>query len=81
MIEVLVTDIKDSVTSHKVMNMLSYKYQKLRINIDLDETGKPFPCGQSILRLEGENINAQAIISDLESLGIIAYILEDKVCK
>jgi len=53
----------------------------LKINFDLNETDLPFPCGHTILRIEGSKIFAGKIIATVRRLGFNCEILENKVCR
>lgn len=80
MIQVFITDIQNNAQSDRVLNTIQNGYNGLRINLDLNETEFPFPCGHTILRVEGSNINSEAIMVDVRGLGFNCEILEDKIC-
>jgi hypothetical protein len=80
MIEVFITDISNKIQAEKVLNNLQKKHPDLRINYDLSETELPFPCGHTILRIEGIDVNTKAIMKIVIGLGFQTEILEDKIC-
>lgn len=80
MIEVFITDISNKIQAEKVLNNLQKKHPDLRINYDLRETELAFPCGHTILRIEGIDVNTKAIMKIVIDLGFQSEILEDKIC-
>ena len=80
MIEIFVTDIKNKNQADKIANLITDNYADLKINFDFNETELSFPCGHTVLRVEGENINSNEIIATIINLGFHCEILEDKVC-
>lgn len=80
MTEVFITNIKNEKQADKVANSILSNYSGLKINTDLNETELPFPCGHTILRIEGDNFNSDEIITSLDRLDIKCQILEDKIC-
>ena len=80
MIEIFITNIQDSIQADKVKTSIRNHYSDLKINLDLNETGFLFPCGHTILRVEGDKINSDEIIVIVNQLGFKCEILEDKIC-
>tara|TARA_R110002072_G_scaffold23949_2_gene81890 strand:- start:657 stop:902 length:246 start_codon:yes stop_codon:yes gene_type:complete len=80
MIEIYMTNIKSETLSKEILRYLESHYPNLKINFDLEDFDKPYPCGHSILRIEGESINTNSISSRLRSKGIKCELLEDKPC-
>ena len=81
MVEVFITDIKNSIQSEKILNTIQSENVELKINFDLNETNFHFPCGHSILRVEGDKINSDKILDSVRKQGFKCEILEDKICK
>lgn len=81
MIEVFITDIQTKVQANKILNTIQIDNTDLKINFDLNETELPFPCGHTIIRIEGTKINLDKILVTVRSEGFNCEILEDKVCK
>ena len=80
MTEVFITNIQDNIQADKVITSIRDNYSDLKINVDLNETEFPFPCEHTILRVEGDKINAGEIIVTVSKLGFNCEILEDKIC-
>lgn len=80
MIEVFITSIRNQIEAESVMQMLKSHLPKLKFNFDLDNSRAPFPCGHSILRVEGEIIDSENIALMLNESGHKCEVLEDKVC-
>ena len=80
MVEVFMTNIQSEILSKEILMLLEGNYPSLEINFDLEDFNKPYPCGHSILRIEGTFINSDSIIQLLKSKGIECGILEDKIC-
>lgn len=81
MIEVFITDIQTKVQANKILNTIQIENTDLKVNFDLNETELPFPCGHTILRIEGIKINSDEVLATVRSEGFNCEILEDKVCK
>lgn len=62
MVTVFKTDVQSSETASFILNRLISEYPDFRINFDLED------C-DNILRVEGQNIQINNIISSLQSLG------------
>ena len=80
MTEVFITNIENQNQADIVAKTIRSIYSDLKINTDLNETEKSFPCGHTILRVEGESFNSDEIINSANELGIKCQILEDKIC-
>ena len=79
-IEVFMTDIRNSVQAEQMQKVLKNSFPVLKFNFDLENSEAPFPCGHSILRAEGETINSEEIILILNKAGFKCEVLEDKIC-
>ncbi|MGM9509722.1 hypothetical protein ACS5NO_18450 [Larkinella sp. GY13] len=79
-IEVLITDIKNNVQVEHLAKKLKNRFPTLKINFDLSETELPYPCGHTVLRIEGTQKLSDKIKSILIHSGFTCAILEDKVC-
>ncbi|WP_147676638.1 hypothetical protein [Algibacter pacificus] len=80
MVEVFITNVKFEVQSIEVLQVLEIEYPKLKFNFDLEGFNKPYPCGHSILRIEGDLIDIYAIAKQLKNKGVACELLKDKVC-
>ncbi len=81
MVDVVITNVKSECHSEEILQFLKNEYPTLKINFDLEDFNKPYPCGHSILRIEGDLINTNTIVQELKSKGIECDLLEDKICK
>ncbi|AIY15038.1 hypothetical protein M667_18760 [Cellulophaga baltica NN016038] len=81
MVDVVITNVKSECHSEEILQFLKNEYPTLKINFDLEDFNKPYPCGHSILRIEGELFNTNTIVQELKSQGIECDLLEDKICK
>lgn len=79
-VEVFTTNIQSKIQTERILKMLESSFPKLKINFDLSETEQPYPCGHTILRVEGNTINSEKIIEIVNQSGFICDILENKVC-
>lgn len=81
LVETFITDIQNAMQSEKILNTIKGENVELKINFDLNETDFPFPCGHTILRVEGKKINSDSILVSVRNQGFKCEILEDKICK
>lgn len=81
MIEVFITDIQNKAQADRVSSKIKTETADWKVNYDLDETDLSFPCGHTILRIEGDVINSDATIAIVNEQGYKCEILEDKICK
>lgn len=81
MVAVFITDIQNEIQSESVLNTIQNENIELKINFDLNETDLSFPCGHTILRIEGNKINSDTIMETVKNQGFNCEILEDKICK
>lgn len=79
-IEVFVTDIKSLIQVEQLLKKLEESFPKLKINYDLSASEAPYPCGHTVLRVEGNEISSGKIRSTISHLGFNCQVLEDKVC-
>lgn len=80
MIEVFITDIKNGIQMERISRTIQRETPELKINFDLNEMDFSFPCGHTVLRLEGNDINSGKIMEKIRNQGFICEILEDKIC-
>ena len=80
MVEVFITNITEKSRAKDLKKLLKEEFTKLLINFDLDETGRPYPCGHTVLRVEGQSIDAKKIISVLQKETVLCEIMKDEVC-
>ncbi len=80
MIEVFTTSIRTQDEAKRVLHTIGNQFPGLKINFDLEDSGRPYPCGHSILRVEGAAIQPAPIISAINKSGFNCDILEDKIC-
>lgn len=81
MIEVFITDIQNLVQADRISSIIQNENTDLKIHFDLNETELPFPCGHTILRVEGSKINSDKVMVAVKSKGFNCEILEDKICE
>lgn len=83
MTEVFITNIKSKTQADDIVTKLKIDFPELKIHIDWDDTSSSlsFPCGHTILRVEGATIDPGQIISVVTGTGILCDILEDKICQ
>lgn len=81
MTEVFITNIRKQTQAEMLISQLTHHFPALKVNIDLQETEAPFPCGHSILRVAGQAFESEAIISMVANSGFMCDVLEDKICK
>lgn len=80
MVEVFITDIQNAIQAERILNTIQTENTVLKINFDLNETNLSFPCGHTILRIEGNKINSDKIMETVRNQGFNCEILEDKIC-
>ena len=80
MTEIFITDIQNKIQAARILCTIQNENADLKINFDLNDTELSFPCGHTILRVEGDTFNSEKIISGLNKLGFICNVLEDKIC-
>ncbi len=81
MVEVFITNVRELIEAKRMQNVLENSFPELKINFDLENSERPFPCGHTILRAEGAIINPETIISTTRESGFMSEILADKICK
>ena len=81
MVEVFMTNVKSEILSTEILQFLENGYPKLKFNFDLEDFNRPYPCGHSILRIEGKTIDTNSITQQLKSKGIECELLADKICR
>ncbi|MDW7691771.1 hypothetical protein R9C00_16500 [Flammeovirgaceae bacterium SG7u.111] len=80
MVEVFITNIKPEILSKEMLRFLENEHPNLKINFDLEDFNEPYPCGHSILRIEGKIIDTNSFVQQLKNKGIECELLEDKIC-
>lgn len=80
LIEVFTTNITSQNDAENIVKKLQTVFPALKINYDLGENELPYPCGHSIIRVEGTTLNSNNIISTINQSGFECDILEDKIC-
>lgn len=80
MIEVFTTNIQSEIQAIHVLEILEKSFTELNIKFDLNEINLPYPCGHTILRIEGKVINTEKVLSIVNKSGFRCDILEDKIC-
>lgn len=81
MTEIFITDIQTKAQADYILSHLKAENTDLKANYDLNETGLAFPCGHTILRVEGETINPEKGMNLMVNLKVKVEILEDKICE
>lgn len=81
MIEVFTTDIQTQAQVKRILHIIGGQFPELKINFDLNESDVPYPCGHTILRVEGVSIQPEQIISTVNNSGFKCDVLEDKICE
>ncbi|HLW31560.1 MAG TPA: hypothetical protein VKX40_04805 [Aequorivita sp.] len=80
MVEVFITNIQNEVQAEAVVKNIQKENPLVEIDFDIDETGFPFPCGHTILRVESPKINSNKLMESVLGQGFNCAILEDKIC-
>lgn len=80
MIEVFITDIQNTIQAERVIATIQEENSLFKIDFDLNETELSFPCGHTIIRIEGHFINSDKIIAIVKNQGFNCKVLEDKIC-
>jgi hypothetical protein len=80
MTEILITNIQTNNQAKEVLHLLKATDSDLIISYGLNETENSYPSLHTILRFEGNKVNALNVLTALISLGYKCEILEDKVC-
>ena len=79
-IEVFTTNIKKSTQVKRQQELLELSFPDLIIDFDLEGNQKAYPCGHTILRVEGKKIDPDTIIATIKRSGYECDILADKIC-
>lgn len=80
MIEVFITDIQSKAQADTILSIIQHENFDFKIDFDFNETDFQYPCGHTILRVEGVKIDAEKILMIIKKSGFRCEILEDKVC-
>jgi len=81
LVEAFTTNIQSKIQAESVLKRLENNYPTLKINFDLSKSEQPYPCGHTVIRVEGNTIIAENIIATINQLGFRCDILEDQVCR
>ncbi len=81
MTEIFITNVQNEVQTKNILDFFKIVNPELKITLDLNETENSYPCGHTIIRVEGDKINAKSIVNMAKRLGYNCDILEDKICK
>lgn len=68
MTEIFLTDIKTKVQADSLLDYFKSEYPELKISYDLNETENPFPCGHTVLRVEGDDFSTEGILISIKNL-------------
>ena len=79
-IEVFITDFNSRLHAKKILQELESSFPELKINLDLNKSEVSYPCGHSVLRVEGTGILRNRISAKMTSLGFQCDVLIDRVC-
>jgi hypothetical protein len=80
MTEVFITNIQNKVQANNVLSAIKIENPELKVNFDLNETEKEYPCGHTIFSVEGDKINLESVLRSVQNLGYSCEVLQDKVC-
>ncbi|GGX26764.1 hypothetical protein GCM10007384_29920 [Aquimarina muelleri] len=80
MIEIFTTSIPNKTLGNRIKKSLKASFSDLKIDFDIEAPIVNYPCDHSILRVEGDTINVQNLISHINKNGYECHILEDKIC-
>jgi very-short-patch-repair endonuclease len=80
MTEIFITNIQAKVQADTILNSFKKDNPNLKINYDLNDTELTFPCGHTILRVKGNQVNPENILTSINNLGFKCETLEDKIC-
>lgn len=78
--EIFITNIQNKAQANNILNSIKTENPELKVNFDLNETEKAYPCGHTIFRVEGEKINLESVLTSVKNSGYSCDILQDKVC-
>lgn len=81
MAEIFITNVREPIQAKTMLGVLENSFPELTLNFDLESSAYPFPCGHTILRAEGVQINTENILSKVHKAGFMSEVLEDKICK
>ncbi|CAZ98357.1 hypothetical protein Q4603_09020 [Zobellia galactanivorans] len=81
MVEVLITNIEKISKAKRMVKLLEKEFDQLKIDYDMNETKLAYPCGHTILRIEGRHIYTKEIISTIEREGILCELIKDEICR
>ena len=80
MTEIFITNIQNTVEANNILHLLKTENPELNVNFDFAENEKKYPCGHTILRVEGEQITSKNILRTMHNAGFKCDILEDNIC-
>lgn len=79
MIEVFITNITKEYQAKKVIKQLCNRFLDFKIDYDLNETALNFPCGHTVIRVEGERIPVKSIVHIVRQMGFECQVMPDTV--
>lgn len=79
-IAIFITDLQTKRQEDQVATMLKERFPEWKVNFDSSSNGKPYPCGHTILRIEGIGLGEASIKTWVRQFGIRCEVLEDKLC-
>ncbi len=80
-VKVFITNISTERQAKAALEQLEKLFPELRMNTDVNDTPHPYPCGHTILRVEGQAIPSGKLMEAVKQLGFACDMLEDKVCR
>ena len=68
MTEIFITNIQTKIQAKQVLDFIIVTNPDLKLTYDLNETVNSYPCGYTILRVEGDKVDPQIILTALKIL-------------
>jgi predicted Zn-dependent protease len=79
-VEVFTTNIESKAEAKQILKILRMDFPSVKLNFDLGEAERIYPCKHSILRIEGDAIDSERVMAKIKQSGFNCDFLEDKVC-
>lgn len=80
MVEIFITNIQNKIQANNILSLIKNEKSELNVSFDFNETKKAYPCGHTILIIEGSKINLESILTSVRNSGYSCEILQDKIC-
>lgn len=80
MVTIFTTNIPNQYEASDIMSVIRHHNPGGQLSFDIENAVSNYPCDHSILRVEGEKVNPQNIMTMVNQAGFECDILEDKVC-